>query len=103
MPRQDFENLFTHYPTTIRSMPRKFTSHQFILRLAHDHQTEYIEALYACRRAKRSGRAAPFMALHALLAQELGNYARLAVKVGVENNSRDIFGNSNSSTVWQRR
>lgn len=45
MPEHDFSNIYAQYPDIIAQMPEAFTSHQFILELARQNQTIYIEAL----------------------------------------------------------
>jgi hypothetical protein len=37
------------YSEILNMMPDEFDSHQFILMLAHKHQSEYVGALYACQ------------------------------------------------------
>lgn len=45
MSRYDFSEIEAHYPEIIEQMEPVFTSHQFILKLAQQHQVLYIEAL----------------------------------------------------------
>ena len=45
----DFSELFAQYPAIIEQMPGTFKSHEFILKLAHQNQRLYIEALCSYR------------------------------------------------------
>jgi len=101
MPSHDFTALFEKYPSIIRKMPTAFTSHQFILELARQEQRLYIEALYDNRDMRRSGKRAPFLIVHARLAQELGKFPHLIRKLKTVN-SKDIFGQPNSSVKWEK-
>jgi len=101
MSKDFFEELFEKYPKVINEMNKTFTSHDFILALAHKNQTAYIEALYANRDKRRSGKRTPFLIVHARLAQELANYPKLIRRVGTVN-SKDIFGQPNTSVQWEK-
>lgn len=101
MSEHDFNTLFDKYPVIIRKMPNTFTSHQFILELARKEQKLYIEALYDHRDMRRSGKRAPFLAVHRRLAQELSQFPHLIRKVRTVN-SKDIFGQSNTSVRWTK-
>ena len=100
--KHDFSELFAKYPNLISQMPDTFTSHQFIQHLAQVEQKLYIEALYDCRDKRRSGKRAPFLIVHGILAQQLLEHPDLIGKVR-DVNSRDIFGESNSSSEWRKR
>ena len=95
--------LFVHYDEIIAEMPRTFTSHQFILRLAQRYQVEYIEALYSYRSNLRSGKPAPFMILHGILAQHLQGCDGLVTQVATLVDSTDIFGEDQQCAQWQKR
>ena len=45
-----FNPLFAHYPQVIQQMHTDFSSHEFIARLAQEHQQEYIDILSEIRR-----------------------------------------------------
>ena len=81
MPKHDFSPLFDHYPALIAQMPKIFTSHQFILRLAQQHQVPYIEALYSYRDSPHRGKPAPFRTVHRILSQHLNAYSELVARM----------------------
>jgi len=95
--------LFVHYDEIIAEMPHTFTSHQFILRLAQRYQVEYVEALYSYRHNLRSGKPAPFMILHGILAQHLQACEGRVTQVATLFPSIDIFGEDAQCAQWQRR
>jgi len=101
MSEHDFGSLFAKYPGIISRMRNTFTSHQFILKLARQEQKLYIEALYDNRDKRRGRKRAPFLIVHARLAQELGKFPQLIRRVGVEK-SEDIFKQSNTSVKWEK-
>ncbi|MEO8609578.1 MAG: hypothetical protein ABI690_16925 [Chloroflexota bacterium] len=92
-----FEALERHYPKTIQQMNNRFNAPQFILELAHQHQGLYIQAL-----AQYADHDAPFQAVHRQLAQTLSKFKDLIAHDGQES-STDIFGHSNSASVWIKR
>ena len=95
-----FDPLFVHYSEVIAQMPATFDSHDFIRRLAHEHQPEYIEALYAYRDSLHRGGPAPFRAVHQILSEHL-NHCREVVRNG-DGPSDDIFGQSNVCAKWRK-
>ena len=101
MSKFDFSVLYSHYPEIISSMPFVFGSHQFILKLAQNHQPEYIEALYAYRTSERMDNPAPFMIVHGLLAKGLRQFPELVEYLG-DIPSTDIFGQANGCSEWRR-
>jgi fructose-1,6-bisphosphatase len=103
MPRHDFTALYAHYPSIIAQMPETFTSHQFILQLARQHQRLYVEALYAYRDVIHRGAAAPFMVVHNILAKHLGQHPDLIELVSHNVFSTNILGGSSECTQWKRR
>ncbi len=92
-----FEDLKAHYPSIIDQMPDRFNSHHFIKALAREHQGLYIQAL-----AQYVDNKAPFQIVHRQLAQMLNRFDALVEHAG-EEPSEDIFGNSNSASVWAKR
>ncbi len=85
--------LFSHYPEIIAAMPQVFTSHQFILELAHANQRLYVEALYGYRDSTHRGVATPFRAVHGILSRRPRDFPALVTYLG-EVPSTDIFGQS---------
>jgi hypothetical protein len=103
MPEHDFKALYDQYTAVIAQMPPTFTSHLFILRLAQQNQRAYIEALYAYRDVPRSGKTAPFMIVHGILAQHLFEYPDLIEKLSPAVKSKDIFGSDNTASEWRKK
>jgi hypothetical protein len=101
MPEHDFTALFEHYPTIIGHMPEVFTSHQFILRLAQQHQTLYIKALYSYRHSPHRGSPAPFRTVHGILSRHLNAYPELITHIGTVK-STDIFGQVQECAQWRK-
>lgn len=95
MSQFDFDPIFAIYPSIIAEMPARFNSHQFILRLAQQHQATYVEALYAHRNRN------PFQAVHNVLSKRLRNHPQLVQHIG-EVDSTDIFGHSNRCAEWSK-
>ena len=83
------------FESVVNSMPNdEFDSHQFILRLAHQHQQRYVQALAAFADAQY-----PFMVVHGEIAKRLKKRADLVTKIG-EHDSEDIFRQKNSASKW---
>jgi hypothetical protein len=103
MTKHDFSALVAHYPDVIVAMPRSFTSHEFILALAQQHQKLYIEALYAYRNSTHRGAIAPFRVVHQYLSRRLHDFSDLVIPDGKAYSSRDIFGNKQRCSKWRRK
>jgi len=101
MSKHDFSPLFDQYPAIIAQMPPVFTSHQFILRIAQQHQVLYIEALHSYRDSMLKGTPTPFRAVHQLLAQRLNAYPEL-VKLMGNVPSVNIFGQASDCAQWKK-
>ena len=101
MALHDFNAIFGHYPELILGMPNIFTSHQFILNLARQHQALYIEALYAYRDIPNPQHSTPFKTVHGILAKQLNAFSQLAAHIG-EVESIDIFTQENRCAQWQK-
>ena len=102
MPEHDFTPLYDQYLSIIAQMPQTFTSHQFILELAHQHQTLYVEALYSYRHHVHRDAPAPFLIVHGVLAQHLAAYPNLIEQVQKLKASKDIFGQDSSCSEWRK-
>ena len=89
---QALESIF---PSVIETIPDEFDSHDFFITLAHQHQQLYVQAL-----ATFADTEYPFMNVHREIAQRLSN-SGLVKKAG-ERNSKDIFLQTNSATVWRK-
>lgn len=93
MPQHDFKELYDQYPTIIDQMKSKFTSHEFILRLAQQNQVAYIKALSAyCYKAN------PFQFVHGRLSKHLNKFVEYLDHV----ESIDIFGRHGNSAYWKK-
>ena len=99
---QAIQNLYDQYPAIIEQMPSRFNAHEFILRLAHENQVDYINALLIYTGHLRSGHAAPFMMLHGILAQRLLNLPELVRYAGIKEDSHDIFEQPQSCSLWEK-
>ncbi len=98
MTLHNFEALYSRYPDVIDQMPASFNSHEFILRLAQQNQTLYIEALFSYRNRVPQ---TPFRTVHGILAKHLHSYPDLVREVESET-SPDIFGNPNQCSRWEK-
>lgn len=90
------EALEAVYEKVIALMPNKFDSHEFILKLAQEHQQLYVKALIEYAESER-----PFQIVHGQIAMRLLKYPKLISRVG-EHISRDIFLHENSAAQWQK-
>jgi hypothetical protein len=97
VPKHNFSDLLTHYPEIIEDMHEKFTSHEFILRLAQQHQRLYIKALHSYY-----DEPAPFRTVHSILAKHLHAYPKLIELVRHDAPSTNIFGQSSQCAEWRR-
>lgn len=101
MPKHDFSPLFDHYPAIIAQMPTTFTSHQFILRLAQQHQVSYIEALHSYPDSLHLGTPAPFRTVHGILSKHLNAYSELVARMD-DVPSVNIFGQASDCAQWKK-
>lgn len=87
-----------YFEEVIRAMDTRFTSHEFFLRLAHDHQREYVAGLYAYSEGEY-----PFRDLHHALAKRLKKLEGKLITLRKESYpSRDIFGTPSHSGLWKK-
>jgi hypothetical protein len=101
MSTHDFTELVAHYPAVIAQMPPRFGAHEFILRLAHQHQHLYIEALHAYKDRPAADEETPFLIVHRRLAKFLGDFPGLVAYKG-QATSDDIFGHKSECSQWRR-
>ncbi len=101
MPQHDFAQLYAQYPAIIDGMPNSFTSHQFILQLARQHQALYVEALYSYRNTIHRGKPAPFQVVHSILSMRLTTYTDRIKQVSPVS-SQNIFGESTECAAWEK-
>ena len=100
-PKHDFKALFAKYEAVVAQMPETFDSHQFILCLAQQHQTLYIEALYSHRHSLHRDSPDPFRVVHQILSRHLNACHHLVTRLG-DVYSADIFGQSNECAQWRK-
>ncbi|WKZ38711.1 MAG: hypothetical protein QY328_10630 [Anaerolineales bacterium] len=96
MSAEHFEALEAVYEEVIDSMPDTFDAHEFILKLAQRHQRLYVQALIEYAESER-----PFQIAHGQIAQRLRNFPNLVAYDG-EHNSKDIFLQVNSASLWRK-
>lgn len=87
-----------HFEAVVAAMENRFTSHEFFLRLAHDHQSDYVAGLAAYAEG-----GMPFRDLHHALVQRLkGLEGKLITLRTGSYPSRDIFGTPSHSGLWKK-
>jgi hypothetical protein len=96
MSASEFEALEAVYEQVIALMPNKFDSHEFILKLAQEHQQLYVKALIGYVDSER-----PFQTVHGQIAMRLLKFPNLVTRVG-EHISKDIFLQESSAIQWQK-
>ena len=86
------------FEQVIGAMDVRFTSHEFFLRLAHDHQREYVAGLAAF-----SEGGYPFRDLHHALSKRLRKLEGKLITLRKESYpSTDIFGTPSHSGLWKK-
>lgn len=94
----EVDTLEQHLESVVAVMDSRFTSHELFLRLAHDHQKDYVAGL-----AAYSTSNFPFRDLHHALVQRLKNLEGKLVSLRKESYpSRDIFGTPSHSGLWKK-
>ncbi len=96
------EPLYDAFPEVIDAMPPRFSSHEFILKLAQRHQDLYVKALHHYLSSLRSGQPTPFLILHGILARRLSHHDDVLRMVRNDLPSRDIFGNPAECAQWEK-
>ena len=94
----EIDALEQYFEDVIKAMDSRFSSHEFFLRLAHDHQREYVAGL-----AAYSEGGTPFKDLHHALIKRLKRLEGKLVTLRKESYpSRDIFGTPSHSGLWRK-
>jgi len=94
----EVDTLEQYFEEVIKTMEIRFTSHEFYLRLAHDHQREYVSGL-----AAYSEGGFPFRDLHHALSKRLKRLEGKLITLRKESYpSRDIFGTPSHSGLWRK-
>ena len=94
----EVDALERHFEAVVGVMDTRFTSHEFFLRLAHDHQSDYVAGL-----AAYSDGGNPFRELHHALVRRLKGLEGKLITLRKENYpSRDIFGTPSHSGLWKK-
>ena len=90
--------LAQNFAAVIGTMENRFTSHEFFLRLAHDHQGDYVAGLAAYAES-----GMPFRDLHHALVKRLKALEGKLITLRSESYpSRDIFGTPSHSGLWKK-
>ena len=92
----EFESLEAVYEQVIASMPNRFDSHEFIIKLAQEHQQLYVKALIEHAESEK-----PFQIVHSQIAMRLLKFPNLVTRIG-DHISKDIFLQENIATQWQK-
>ena len=86
------------FESVLAAMENRFTSHQFFLRLAHDHQREYVAGLAAF-----ADGGMPFRDLHHALVKRLKKLEGKGITLRKDSYpSQDIFGTPSHSGLWKK-
>jgi hypothetical protein len=94
----EVDALEQYFEQVIQAMEVRFTSHEFFLRLAHDHQREYVAGLSAY-----SEGGYPFRDLHHALVKRLKRLEGQLITLRKESYpSWDIFGTPSHSGLWKK-
>ena len=90
------DELTQHFPEIIAEMPNRFSSHEFIRKLAQRHQPLYVQVL---AKYIHQPQVSPFQIAHGVLAKKLYSFDTLIRKIG-EEPSENIFGEISTASVW---
>jgi hypothetical protein len=100
MDAYDFKTLELQFPEIVAKMESdEFTSHQFILKLAHENQADYIDALYEY---KRRGNPTPFKIVHGILMKRLKTRSDLVSLESKKTADENIFKNDIPNALWKK-
>ncbi|OQW93713.1 MAG: hypothetical protein BWK79_09700 [Beggiatoa sp. IS2] len=93
------DKLEAGFAETVQHMEKQFTSHEFLLRLMHTHQNEYVAGLSAF-----TSNGKPFKELHHELIKRLKKLDGTVITLQHANYpSRDIFGVTSYATLWRKK
>lgn len=98
-PGREFQVLRECFQEVIEELDSSFTSHQFILELAHRFQNEYALALVSYM----SDANDPFRRLHALIARSLNDFPDLIERLPNDVESEDIFRRRQLCSAWRKK
>jgi len=101
MSKHDLTALAARYPAIIEQMPQVFIAHDFILRLAHQNQRLYVEALHAYKDGPSADAETPFLTVHRRLAKMLSDFPSMVEYQGTVKN-KDIFHNDSECSQWRK-
>lgn len=97
--RAAVDKLETGFAEVIQHLEKQFTSHEFLLRLMHTYQDNYVAALSAF-----AGKGKPFKELHHELIKRLKKLDGTVVTLYHTNYpSRDVFGVASYATLWRKK
>ncbi|MDD1783185.1 hypothetical protein LRP49_18620 [Enterovibrio sp. ZSDZ35] len=88
------EQLTSAISTAIEKLPKEFTTHELILKVAKLNQHAYIEALHS-----QLDKENPFQSLHAKIGKFLGEFNSITNTKTTKTDS-DIFGQRSENAVW---
>ena len=92
----NFAALKLQYPAVISQMNPVFNAHEFILELARQNQTLYVDALYSYKGGN------PFQTVHYLLANFLNDFDKLVERHGDDPDSPDIWTKHKGCSRWRK-
>ena len=92
----NFAALKLQYPAVISQMNPVFNAHEFILELARQNQTLYVDALYSYKGGN------PFQTVHHLLANFLNDFDKLVERHGDDPDSPDIWTKHKGCSRWRK-
>jgi len=95
--RDAVEILTGFYDDVVEEMGEQFTSHEFILELAHEHQREYIDGLASFKNSQGE----PFQALHSILAKKLKEVDSIEL-LDERHQGKNIFNVQSGCALWRK-
>ncbi len=95
MSNPTMQALYDQYAPVLEKLENTFKSHEFILKLAQDNQSLYIQAL-----ADYYNSPTPFKVVHGQLAKQLHYHADLLAR---DVPSVNIWGENDVCSQWRKR